>query len=90
MMPGPPSIGVLRMIVETTKVTARVSRAKSSPRSARTLKMIAPSATPRSAGTAAAKGSVHRNGQPSLPASTAVVYTPAPKNAAWPKEKYPE
>ena len=71
--PGPPSIGVLCTMVATTKVTASVSSAKNSPRSPRTRNTTAPSATPSSAETPAAAGSVARKGQPSLPASTAVV-----------------
>ena len=86
-MPGPPSIGVLRMIVASTKVTASVSSANSSPRTLRTRKTTAPSATPSTAATAAATGSVATNGQSSLPDSVAVVYTPAPRKAPWPNEK---
>ena len=80
--PGPPSIGVLSTMVAITKVTASVSTANSSPSSARTRKMMAPSTTPNSAGTAAANGKVQRSDQPNLVPSTAVVYTPMPKNAS--------
>ena len=61
--PEPPSSGVLTTIVPMTKVIARVSRANSSPRTPLTRNTIAPSATPSSAATAAATGSVQRNGQ---------------------------
>jgi len=78
---------VLSTIVASTKVTASVSRAKSSPRSRGRRNTTAPSATPKTAATSAAAGSVHRNGTPALVTSVAVVYMPAPKNAPWPKEK---
>ena len=86
-MPPPPSIGVLRMIVAITKVTARVSSANSSPRSRRRRKTMAPMPTASSAGIAAATGKVGRNGQPNLVVRTAVVYRPTPKKAAWPRLK---
>jgi hypothetical protein len=54
---------VLSTIVAITKVTARVSSAKSSPRTAFTRKTTAPSPIPSSAAMAAATGSVHRKGQ---------------------------
>ncbi len=60
--PAPPSIGVLRMMVATTKVTARVSSANSSPRSRFMRNTTAPMATPSSAAIAAAIGTVGRNG----------------------------
>ena len=88
--PGPPSSGVLRMIVARTKVTARVSKAKSSSRTSRWRKTTAPSANPNPPATIAAIGSVARNGQFALVVSVAVAYMPAPKKAPWPKEKYPE
>jgi hypothetical protein len=70
--PGPPSIDVFSTIVASTKVTASVSNANSSPRTARTRNTTAPSARPSAVATAAATGSVARNGQSNLPASTAV------------------
>ena len=60
--PGPPSSGVLTTIVPMTKVIASVSSANSSPRTPLTRNTTAPSATPSSAATAAATGSVQRNG----------------------------
>ena len=71
-------MGVLMMMVATTKVTARVNSAKSSPRTALTRNTTAPSRTPSTAGSSAAKGKVARNGQSSLPARAAVVYMPTP------------
>ncbi|MCC2636240.1 MAG: hypothetical protein K0S48_4126 [Ramlibacter sp.] len=75
------------MMVATTKVTASVSSANNSPRTALTRKTTKPMNSPSSAGSKAAKGKVARNGQFHLPASTAVVYMPTPKKAPWPKEK---
>jgi len=75
------------MMVATTKVTASVSSANSSPRTPLTRNTTKPMKRPSSAGTAAAKGSVARKGRSALPASTAVVYTPTPKKAPCPKEK---
>ena len=87
--PGPPSMRVLSTIVARTNVTASVSSANSSPRRLRTRKTTAPTATPNSAATRPARGSVARNGRPAV-ARVAVAYMPAPKNAPWPKLKYPE
>ena len=61
--PLPPSMGVLTTIVPTMNVTASVSSAKTSPRMPLTRKTLAPTKTPSTAATAAATGSVHRNGQ---------------------------
>jgi hypothetical protein len=83
-------MGVFRMMVATTKVTASVSSANSSPRTARTRNTANPRPSASSAGIRAASGSVARNGQFNLPENTAVVYMPMPKNAPWPNEKYPE
>ena len=71
----------------STVITASVSRANSSPRVRPTLNTTAPSPMPNRAASTPATGSVQRKGQSSLPASTAVVYMPMPKNAPWPKEK---
>ena len=70
-------------------MTASVSSANSSPRSRRTRKTTAPIPTPKRAAASPASGSVARNGRPAV-ASVAVAYIPAPKNAPWPKLKYPE
>ena len=80
-------MAVLPMMVATTKVTASVSSANSSPRTPCTRNATAPTPTPMAAATSAATGKVQRNGQSNLAASVAEVYTPAPKNAPWPKEK---
>src|SRR3989442_1218807 len=60
--PGPPSIPVLRAMVDSTNVTASVRRPKSSPRTPRTRNTTAAMAAPRSPATSPAAGS-HRNGQ---------------------------
>ena len=85
--PEPPSIGVFRITVATTKVTASVISANSSPRSRFNGNTRAPIAQPRSAAIAAATGIVARNGQPNLTDSVAEVYMPTPRNAAWPRLK---
>ena len=85
--PPPPSIGVLRMMVAMTKVTASVSRAKSSPRRRFSRKTTAPMPTPNRAAMAPAAGTVARKGTPNLVVSVAVVYMPTPKKAAWPRLK---
>ena len=85
--PPPPSIGVLRMMVAITKVTARVSSANSSPRRRRRRNTTAPMPMASRAAIAAASGTVSRNGTPNLVVSAAVVYMPTPKNAAWPRLK---
>ncbi len=66
-------MGVFCTIVASTKVTASVSSAKSSPRTRFTRKTMAPSTTPSRAATSPAMGRVTRNGQSNRPASTAVV-----------------
>ena len=80
---------VLSTIVARTNVTARVSSANSSPRSRRTRNTTAPIPTPKRAATSPASGRVGRSGRPAL-RSVAAAYIPAPKNAPWPKLKYPE
>ena len=85
--PCPPSSGVLSTMVASTNVTASVSSANSSPRRRPTRNTTAPMPIPNSAATSAATGSVQRKGMPNWPASVAVVYIPAPKNAPWPNEK---
>jgi hypothetical protein len=60
--PCPPSSGVLPTMVPSTKVMASVSSAKSSPRTPLTRNTTAPRATPSSAATSPATGSVQRNG----------------------------
>jgi hypothetical protein len=80
-------MGVLRMMVATTKVMASVSRLNSSARTLRTRKATAPIKAPASAGMMAANGSVHKNGMSILVASVAVVYMPMPKKAPCPNEK---
>ena len=71
--PGPPSILVFSAMVDSTNVTARVRRAKSSPRTPYTRKTTAATATPKIAATRPATGSVQRNGMPALVVSVAVV-----------------
>ncbi len=71
--PLPPSIGVLTMTVPSTKVTAKVSSANTSPRMPLTRKTIAPTTTPSTQATAAATGSVHRKGQFQRAISVALV-----------------
>ena len=66
---------------------ASVSSPNSSPRSRRTRKTTAPMPTARSADTAPAAGSEARKGTANPAVRVAVVYTPAPKNAPWPKLK---
>ncbi len=86
--PGPPSMRVLSTIVASTNVTASVRRANSSPRSRGTRKTTAPIATPNRAATTPASGRAGRTGRPAV-RRVAAAYTPAPKNAPWPKLKYP-
>jgi hypothetical protein len=71
--PLPPSIGVLTMTVPTTKVTASVSSAKTSPRMPLTRKTMAPTSRPKALATSAAAGSVHRKGQLKRDISVALV-----------------
>ncbi len=85
--PLPPSMGVLTITVPSTKVTASVSSANTSPRMPLTRNTMAPTTRPSTQATAAAAGSVDRNGQPALSISVALVYRPAPKKAPWPNEK---
>jgi len=51
-------MGVLRMMVAMTKVTARVSKPNNSPRKRRKRNTTAPKPTPNKAGTKAAMGKV--------------------------------
>ena len=74
-------------MVASTNVIASVSNPNSSPRSRFTRKTTAPMPALSSAATAAATGSVARNGTPNAAASVVVVYMPAPKNAPCPKLK---
>ena len=71
--PPPPSIGVLRMMVAMTKVTARVSSANSSPRSRRRRNTTAPMPAASRRPSAAAIGTVTRKGTPNLVVRAAVV-----------------
>ena len=78
---------VFSTMVPTTKVTASVSSANSSPRTDLTLNTTTPRPRPSKAAISAAAGRVHKKGQFRLAARPAEVYMPMPKKAPWPNEK---
>ena len=72
-MPGPPSMGVFKITIDTTKVMAKVIKANNSPRKRLTRNTTAPKATPNKAATKAATGKLARKDQSAWPHNTAVV-----------------